>query len=71
MPRITTSNSDALDFCRSCTPSKKEAHEKYSNLGDGPDDRGNCYCYDDEHPAYQDEDYRCECCNRYLTKRDD
>jgi len=72
--RIYTSANDALDFCKSCFPKDKDrAYDKYGNLGDGPDDRGNCFSYDEEHPEYDglDTPYECECCGKTLTSEDD
>ncbi len=70
MPRIYTSASDPLDFCRECFPrSEDEAFEDYGNLGDGPDGRGNCFGYDAEHPPYDDW-YNCEICRKQLTDDD-
>jgi len=61
--RIYTSESDALDFCRACFPSEEEALEEFGNLGDGPDDRGNCFGYDEwDHPPYEETDYKCHAC---------
>lgn len=70
--RIYTSASDPLDFCAKCAPTEEQAEAKYGNLGDGPDDRGNCFAYDAEHPEYDDAEmgYRCEKCRRPLTGRD-
>lgn len=70
MPRIYTSESNPIDFCRRCFPSEDEAFKLYGNLGDGPDDRGNCFEHDAEHPSYDDTDYGCESCHRELTERD-
>lgn len=71
MPRIYTSCSDPIDFCRSCYPDEDEAIERYSNLGDGPDGRGNCFDYNADHPPYSDCDYRCEDCGAELTDEDE
>lgn len=69
--RIYTSESIPVDFCRDCFPSEEEALKEYGNLGDGPDDRGNCFCYDDwGHPPYEETDYKCECCGEKLTEED-
>ena len=68
--RIYTSESDPVDFCRVCSPSESEAIKKYGNLGDGPDNRGNCFSYDEDHPPYQETDYTCEKCGKKLTERD-
>lgn len=47
----------------------KTALARYGNLGDGPDDRGNCFAYDAEHPWY-DYGYRCKTCRCRLTEND-
>jgi hypothetical protein len=70
VPRIYDSQSNPLDFCKACFPSARDAFEQYGNVGDGPDGRGNCYGYNDEHPPYEDEDYTCENCRRLLRARD-
>lgn len=71
MPRIYTSQSDPLDFCKSCFPKvESKAFAVYGSLGDGPDGRGNCFSYDDEHPPYEDEGCLCEVCSKVLTNRD-
>lgn len=71
--RIYTSVSDPLDFCRDCFPKTEEAaYEQYGGLGDGPDERGNCFGYETEHPAYDcDEEYHCATCRQRLTEADD
>lgn len=66
MPRIYTSESDPLDFCAKCFPSEAAARRKYGNLGDGPDGRGNCFSYDDDHPPYDNEEYSCHSCSALL-----
>jgi hypothetical protein len=72
MPRIYTSTSDPLDFCKRCFPkTEAAAFAKYGNLGDGPDGRGNCFGYDDDHPPYDGEDYTCHTCRKRLTGKDD
>jgi hypothetical protein len=70
MPRIYDSTSDPLDFCQRCFPSESVAKKRYANLGDGPDDRGNCFEYNADHPDYSDTDYHCQTCNRKLGDRD-
>lgn len=74
MPRIYTSESEPLDFCKRCFPKTEEkAFELYGNVGDGPDNRGNCFGYDCEHPPYSDDgwdDYHCEKCKKKLTSND-
>ena len=70
MPRIYTSVSDPLDFCQRCFPGEATAQKRYANIGDGPDGRGNCYGYDEDHPPYEDTHYTCETCGNLLTERD-
>lgn len=71
MPRIYTSASDPIDFCRKHFPSEKDAKRRYGNVGDGPDGRGNCFGYNDDHPPYEYEDYRCHTCGKLLDAEDD
>lgn len=71
MPRIYASNADPYDFCQDCFPSEGLAEDEYGNLGDGPDDRGNCFGYDEEHPPYDTTDYKCCVCKKSLTGEDD
>ncbi len=71
MPRIYTSANDPLDFCSLCWPTEKVAKEDYANVGDGPDGRGNCFGYGEEHPGYEGEGYRCEICEIELEAKDD
>jgi len=70
--RIYTSTNDPLDFCKRCFPkTESEAFSVYGNLGDGPDNRGNCFDYDADHPNYDDfDDYRCEKCRKRLIEKD-
>lgn len=71
MPRIYTSVSDPLDFCRRCFPkTEATAETKYGHNGDGPDGRGNCFGYDAEHPDYDGEGYHCTICRKVLGKQD-
>jgi hypothetical protein len=70
MPRIFDSANNPFDFCRSCYPSEMEAMVRFGKAGDGPDNRGNCFAHGAEHPAYEDEDYRCWACRRYLVAGD-
>lgn len=71
MPRIYTSRSEPYDFCQKCFPKTEEdAYEEYGDLGDGPDDRGNCFGYDSDHPDYEQNGYRCTKCRKYLTEED-
>lgn len=67
--RIITSTADALDFCSRHAPGETLAAKRYANLGDGPDERGNCFSHDAEHPDY-DGDYRCWTCRCVLTEND-
>jgi len=78
MPRIYTSASDPIDFCKQCFPDEDDAIERYGNVGDGPDGRGNCFEYEAEHPPYEDHPsfddgesaYQCEECCEALTSND-
>lgn len=71
MPRIYSSANDPFDFCKRCFPSEAEATEEYGDVGDGPDDRGNCFDYDAGHPEYEGTGYTCHTCNRELKPSDD
>lgn len=71
MPRVYTSSNDPLDFCQRCFPKEEEAFERFADLGDGPDNRGNCFAWDAEHPAYDFDEYRCHDCRRLLTENDE
>ena len=69
--RIYTSESNPVDLCMDCAPDEKTAEEKFGNLGDGPDDRGNCFGYDEERPPYDENPdyiYTCEDCGVVLTE---
>jgi hypothetical protein len=68
--RIYTSESIPVDFCGDCFPSEQEAIIEFGNQGDGPDDRGNCFGYDEEHPDYDEMDYKCHSCGDKLTGKD-
>jgi len=71
MPRIYTSCSDPLDFCKKHFPKTEAiAFKKYGGKEDGPDGRGDCFGYDCEHPDYSDTDYTCVVCDRPLTAAD-
>lgn len=75
MPRINTSASDPIDFCKRHMPSEHRAEVFFGNIrkfGEGPDGRGNCFGYDDEHPDYEDSEhvYRCHVCKKRLTAED-
>ena len=72
MPRIYSAESDPIDFCRRHFPSKKAAEAKYGQ-GEGPDERGNCFDYNSDHPPYgwEDVEYTCEVCDKPLTSKDD
>jgi hypothetical protein len=72
MPRLYTSTNEPLDFCANCFPSEDEAEDIYGDMGDGPDNRGNCFAYDADHPTYDEgRFYRCECCRKFLTEEED
>jgi hypothetical protein len=68
--RIYTSESIPVDFCRDCFPSEQEAIIEFGNQGEGPDDRGNCFAYDEGHPDYDETDYTCHRCGENLTGKD-
>jgi len=71
MPRVYTSANDPIDFCVTHYPKTEAiAFSRFGNLGDGPDDRGNCFGYDAEHPDYGGEDYVCHTCKRPLDEDD-
>lgn len=70
MPRIYTSANDPIDFCQDCFPSESNALDEYGDVGDGPDERGNCFGYDEDHPPYENEDYKCAECHKELTEED-
>lgn len=74
MPRIYASNNDPYDFCKKHYPKTEDsARQRFANLGDGPDGRGNCFEYDksgENHPDYSGEDYKCFDCDKPLTSRD-
>lgn len=70
--RVCDSRSIPHDYCRTCAPSEEDAFEMWGNVGDGPDDRGDCFAYDPDHPPYDDgEDYYCADCGELLTEDDD
>lgn len=71
MPRIYDGYSEPWDFCRNCFPRTEAiARERYGD-GEGPDDRGNCFDYESDHPDYEDwDDYECCKCGKKLTARD-
>lgn len=71
MPRLYDSCSNPYDFCQRHFPDEEAALAQFGNVGDGPDGRGNCFSYDDDHPPYADTDYRCATCNRLLRAADD
>jgi hypothetical protein len=64
MPRIRVyygdENSDPKDFCKSCFPSEATATKKYKDIS-----------YDEEHPPYDETDYRCEICKKNLKEVDE
>lgn len=73
MPRIYNSASDPIDFCKACFPDEETATEEHGDVtktGEGPDDRGNCFGWECEHPDYEGEDYTCHECGEPLTAAD-
>ena len=71
MPRIYDSASNPHDFCLRHFPKTEALAEKrFGNVGDGPDGRGNCFGYDEDHPPYEDTDYTCETCRCRLKEKD-
>lgn len=69
--RIRDSQNNPLDFCRFCRPSEWKATQEHSDpTKGGPDGRGDCFVYDDQHPDYESDEYRCEVCKWPLTKED-
>jgi hypothetical protein len=74
MPRIYDSANNPIDFCRHCFPKDEAAAERQygdvAKTGEGPDERGNCFAYEAEHPDYSDTDYECEKCHKPLKDRD-
>ncbi len=71
MPRIRNSKNDPLDFCKKCFPKSEEtARQRFGGRETGPDGRGDCFCYDDEHPDYEDDGYVCDKCGKTLTAND-
>lgn len=71
MPRIYTSANNPLDFCLDCFPTEIEAREEFGNVGEGPDDRGDCFAHEAGHPPYKGEGYDCAGCGTRLTEKDD
>lgn len=72
MPRIYTSESYPVDYCRKCFPrTEATAFAIHGHDGDGPDGRGNCFAYNCEHPDYEgDILYYCSQCGKNLGARD-
>jgi len=68
MPRIYDSESNPVDYCRRCFPKTEAKAYAIHGGGEGPDDRGDCFAYDAEHPDYADDPdmYRCYVCNKEL-----
>lgn len=72
MPRIYSRCSDPYDYCRECFPKTEVlARKLHGHDGDGPDGRGDCFGYDEDHPPYDEADYRCHKCGKPLTGEDD
>lgn len=71
MPRIYNSASEPIDYCKKHFPAEDSVTAaRHQNAGDGPDGRGNCYGYDEDHPDYDDGKYTCEICNKRLGAED-
>lgn len=69
--RVRTSSNEPLDFCRFCRPSEARAVREYSDPAKaGPDGRGDCFAFDDDHPEYEGADVRCVTCGWELTNED-
>lgn len=68
MPRIYDSESNPVDYCRKHFPKTEAKAYAIHGGGEGPDDRGDCFAYDAEHPDYPDdpEMYRCYVCGKEL-----
>ena len=71
MPRIYNGDSDPVDFCKRCFPKTEAIAKVKYGEGEGPDERGNCFSYDAEHPSYNETDYKCEICGKDLHECDD
>ncbi len=71
MPRVIDSASGPNDFCRKHMPTEKKARIQFGNKGEGPDERGNCFEYNADHPSYEGEGYTCEKCGKPLGRLDD
>ncbi len=71
MPRIYTDTNDPIDFCQACwqlyAVTETAAKQAYHGGGVGPDNRGDCWGWDAEHPDYEGDEYECYECNRHLT----
>ncbi len=70
MPRIYDSTSCPHDFCGDCMPNGEDAFNRFGRGPDGPDNRGNCYGYDADHPDYDECDYYCQDCQGQLYSED-
>lgn len=74
MPRIYDRASSPIDLCRSCFkkkyPTEEQARKEFGGGEDGPDGRGDCFSYNEEHPDYQGEGYECWECRKTLTDFD-
>ena len=71
MPRIVTAANEPLDFCHQCFPKDEAvARKRYAGTGEGPDDRGDCFAHEAEHPDYDGENYRCHRCKTPLCELD-
>jgi len=67
--RIYTGNNSPIDFCEDCAPCESDATIEFGD-GEGPDNRGNCFAYDAEHPNYETDYYTCHICSTVLFDED-
>ena len=68
MHRIYDSAGNPHDFCILCFPTEADAVQRFADIGDGPDGRGNCFDYNCEAPPVDLSDgYECDHCGRPVT----
>ena len=75
MPRIYDSASNPVDYCRRCFPKTEKVaqalHGIESGAGEGPDERGDCFDFNADHPDYDSWQYACDECGKRLNRADD